>query len=387
MRSLGLCCLTVVVVAPALADEGPADTQYRLGMMYKEKGRGRDARAKFKEAIRIDADHAGARRELGYVRVGENWVKPKPGEVVFKGRVLTLDDAFRRADGYYERRYYRSLGRILKAIKASSSEPGTLARCDLLRAMVYERKGQWDRAKEILKGVIRTCESGSSRGGRGGRTAGAGASAAEVARAHLAVIEENPDGMYTVKEGGGGDLFSMDDDAGKRTKTRTARRPLTERKVMDAALRDKSKTVIDEGRRVLKDAERTEIESGDKARGMYREALRKFAAAESIAKGTARSFQIEATRKLIGLEEKRFNEGFRKARASVAGVGTRRAFARKLKTAASHLTVCEDACEKILGLAKPFHEELKTMIDLANSNKGRIDELKRALRSSSAGLR
>lgn len=156
---------------------------------------------------------------------------------------------------------------------------------------------------------------------------------------------------------------------------------------MDPALREKVSDAIEQGRRKLKQGEKAETESGKEAEKLYAEALQKFAAAESIAKGTARSFQIEATRKLIGLEQKRYNEAYRHADAALGGAGSYKAIRRKLAVAAKRLETCEEACERILELAKPYHEELKTHINQAKQNRERTEHMKRKLRSYSAAFK
>lgn len=56
-----------------------------LGTWCKGKGLTKKARHHFEEAVRLDPDHAAARRELGYVRVGDVWV-PREKEAEERAR-------------------------------------------------------------------------------------------------------------------------------------------------------------------------------------------------------------------------------------------------------------------------------------------------------------
>ena len=388
MRPAALVTLAVVVaVVPAAMAASPADTKYELGVRYKENGRYRDADRMFKEAIELDPNHEEARAELGYVRAGDRWVKPKADQVVYKGRLIDMEEAFVQAEKFYQRSYYKSLGGMCKAIVAGSPGKNAEARCQVYRALVYERKGKWEKAIEVFGAVARMADDPGARRQKKGSKLWVDPALADVVRAHMQVLQEHPDGMYTMTKGGKTDLFSLDDSAGKADQGGKETRSLKEREVMNAALREKSKEVIEQGRRKLKRGEKAETESGKEAGKLYEEALQKFAAAESIATGTARSFQIEATRKLIGLEQKRYVEAYRYADAALGGMGSSRAIRRKLAAAAKRLEECEEACERILELAKPYHEELKTHINQAKENRERTEHIKRKLRSISAAFK
>ena len=73
--------------------------------------------------------------------------------------------------------------------------------------------------------------------------------------------------------------------------------------------------------------------------------------------------------------------------AALGGAGSYKAIRRKLAFAAKRLETCEEACERILELAKPYHEELKTHINQAKQNRERVEHIKRKLRSYSAAFK
>lgn len=61
----------------AAIEEGDADAWFELGMWCREKGLRKEANASFEEAIAIDPEHEEARKALGYVRVGDQWLSPR----------------------------------------------------------------------------------------------------------------------------------------------------------------------------------------------------------------------------------------------------------------------------------------------------------------------
>jgi hypothetical protein len=66
-----------------------APERYALGLFCREKGLLDEARAEFREAVRLDPRHAAAREALGERRVGDAWV---PSDEAMKARGLVLHD-------------------------------------------------------------------------------------------------------------------------------------------------------------------------------------------------------------------------------------------------------------------------------------------------------
>jgi len=72
--------------------------RYRLGVWAKQKELEHRARRLFEEVLERDPDHAGARAELGYRRVGARWVnedewKAELGLVLFRGEWVKRETA------------------------------------------------------------------------------------------------------------------------------------------------------------------------------------------------------------------------------------------------------------------------------------------------------
>ncbi len=63
---------------------GDAEGHYRLGLWCKSKDLKNEARKEFREALKADPDHPGARKELGYVRYEGKWITGKKYREILK---------------------------------------------------------------------------------------------------------------------------------------------------------------------------------------------------------------------------------------------------------------------------------------------------------------
>ena len=150
-----------------------ARAQYLLGMWAQGNNLSADARAAFERAIELDADHAGARQELGHVKSGDDWLTLEEameakGMVLREGRWILREEAevmdlpatqreLRRADqakvrklldtyaagGDRAKRFAReSLGTIADANKLEPMAFALRSRNEDLRVLAAEELGQ-----------------------------------------------------------------------------------------------------------------------------------------------------------------------------------------------------------------------------------------------------
>ncbi len=54
--------------------ERAADRHYQMGLEYQRQGEERKARQAFREVLKLEVDHPGARGALGYEKIGDEWV-------------------------------------------------------------------------------------------------------------------------------------------------------------------------------------------------------------------------------------------------------------------------------------------------------------------------
>jgi len=70
---------------------------FKLGLWCRGKGLKKEAEEAFRRVLKLDPDHEGARKALGYVRDGEEWVTVEEyhrrrGEVLFEGRWIAASE-------------------------------------------------------------------------------------------------------------------------------------------------------------------------------------------------------------------------------------------------------------------------------------------------------
>jgi hypothetical protein len=105
-------------------DEGAAD-HYLLGRWCEAVGLKREAEEEFREALRIDPGHEGARLALGHVREGDGWLSPEEyhrrrGEVRFEGRWVKKETKERLLA---ERAARKTRIRLLRLIDRAAGRP------------------------------------------------------------------------------------------------------------------------------------------------------------------------------------------------------------------------------------------------------------------------
>jgi hypothetical protein len=78
---------------------GDAEGHYQLGLWCKAKGETENATREFREAIRWNPEHAGGRKELGYLKYAGKWLTKEEaqpyldrGLVEYEGRIVTAEE-------------------------------------------------------------------------------------------------------------------------------------------------------------------------------------------------------------------------------------------------------------------------------------------------------
>ena len=159
-----------------------AEAHHRLGLWAEGKGLKDEARRSQEKALALDADHAGARRALGYIKVDGKWrleeeVMKERGLVRAGGRWVTPEEAARIAAGVREvspkekarleakerdRLLRRSLNGALRRLADASPGVRALGEQDLLavakemgdpdlEAKVPEVRAYYDRVYEEIE--------------------------------------------------------------------------------------------------------------------------------------------------------------------------------------------------------------------------------------------
>ena len=157
-----------------------AEDRHRLGLWCASKGLKDEARAEQERAVKIDPDHAGARRALGFVKTGDGWrpedeVMREKGLVRAQGRWVTAEEAAKLESGESlslkekerreardrEKRLKASLNTALRRVAAAEPQVRLQGERDLvavaremgdpdLEARAPEVRGYYDRVYEEI---------------------------------------------------------------------------------------------------------------------------------------------------------------------------------------------------------------------------------------------
>jgi hypothetical protein len=146
-----------------------AEARHRLGLWCETKGLKDEARAEQEKAVKLDPEHAGARRALGFVKVDGAWrseaeVMKARGLVLSQGRWMTPEEAARSGEEASskekarlaakerERTLKKSLNAALRKVAAASAA----TRAEGEKALVAVAKEIGDSGLEAKAGEIRT---------------------------------------------------------------------------------------------------------------------------------------------------------------------------------------------------------------------------------------
>jgi len=361
--------------AAALKDND-AEGHYQLGLWCKKGGLRKEAQAEFEKTIAINADHAGARDELGFVKVDGNWVKGEKGKIYADGAWIKPDEAVDRAKGLYKLEKYPDAADVLtKAVNLITKREMQRDAWQQL-GLTDERLGKWDEACSAYDKAM----SGATPEQKGNMTA------------RKQIIKDTPGGMYLIKEATGKeDIFSIDNEHPEKTKNLTGLQPLTNPYVMEFALREKCLSYIDKGKDLLKKAKDANdgTEKGEeKCFDTLDRAETEFTQANLIVKDIARGFLVECTKQRIGVFQKSF--GVQAARlngvlASLNGMTRTKAKDQCLR-AIAQLNVLEKSLNKIDETARKFPDELSQECALCKENRAQINQLRVQLQEFARGL-
>jgi len=338
-----------------------AQGHFELGQWCRQNELADEAKAAFEKAVAIDANHAGARRELGYLKVGEKW--------------QTAGSMMRSAEALSKLGKLEQSSEILKQLAAVGDPKDVGKDAALALARIYEKLGKWQDAASTYKAAEQMLLAPKEK---------------TLARVRCEIIESHPDGMYLVKEeAAASTLLSLDDGkGGKAPQAKGGMQPLSDEKVMAAALRDKARAIVDQGRRVFEEAKKVDVVDSDKALKLFDEAGVYFDQANFLVPDIARSYNVEIVRKKIGAQQKKAMNYLIQFTAvpepSVQVLaGSRRMTAKGRKDWGEYISKLESllkAAEKhqdqILALAQAYPDELADTIAQTKKLDDDIEKLK-----------
>jgi len=311
----------------------------------------RQAGELYARVLEIDPNHAGARRELGFVAIEGQW--------------QTFDKGLELARGKLEADKLESLLKdVLPALEAGATAPQQAV-------AVRELIGQTQvRAKDFAPAAKTFTELADKSEG----------AAAVRFGAIAAILKDNPDGMYVVTEPypPAADLLGNTKDALKPGPA-----SLAQPNVLRAALRDRAKKDIEAGRKLMDAAVKLDATDPDGAKAKYFQASQAFDRADALVADISRSYRIEVVRRRIAALRKDADTDAEKFDQGVAELGRKNATPQQYKDMILRMIHSLDNVrsdlQTILALAKPYPRDLVLEITLAETNLKKIETMRRIL--------
>lgn len=283
-----------------------------------------------RQVIALDADHAAARRLLGFIKIDQKW--------------LDLPAALQLAQGKLGAGSHDALLKeILPALEEIASEPKDKLRIRHLEAHALLRSRQFARAREAFEALADKA------------TATESIQYAAVAE----VLKANADGLYVLTEPYPPTAMLL---AEKVAPVEAGPASLARPEVLQAALRDQAVVAVKEGRGLMDEARQLELTEPEAAKAKYAQAQRSFDTADALSSGISRSYRVEIARRRIAMISKGMNVEAEKFDALKEELGkqsmTPAAYANlgtRMKRALSHV---RGDLEAVLQLTSPFQQEL-----------------------------
>ena len=334
----------------ARIDGTDPDELTALARWARGKGMPRRAEECLQAALALDADHGGARRLLGYVRVDGKW--------------LTAAGALRLAQakldaGQTDVLLERLLGEIEQVVDGDRDR----FRLKEVQAHALLRARQFAEARACFEWL-------------------AGKSAPPESIRHAAVadvLKTHPDGMYVLAEPHPPLAMLLD----VPTEAPFGPASLSRPEVLAAAVRDQAKDAVKAGKVLVDEGKKLEFTEPEAAKAKYDHAARSFDRADALVASIARSYRIEIARRRIAMITKDMNIWAGRfdtlkgelAKRDLAPAAYASLVVRMLRA----LNNVRDDLDAILGLASPFQRDLVLEITDAAMRRQRVDALRKVL--------
>ena len=347
-----------VELAKKLAATKDDDTRglFEIAQWAATNNLGKQADKIFAQVIALDANHPGARRCLGYVRIDSRW-----------------------------REFAKAMELARSKLEAAPATPllnGILADMELVAR--HRAKAQVPVIRE-LRGRTQI---------RIGRFAAAektfqnladkGAPPASIRYAAIAgILKTHPDGMYVLVEPypPSAGLLGQDEPTLEAGPT-SLRHPLA----LAAALHGIAKGHIDAGKKLMKQAHALDATDPDAARSKYIAAGRAFDKADAIVPGPppiSRSYRIEIVRRKIASLRKSCAAGARKFDKEMDTLGRKTmspaAYRNKIERLRWLLNKVRAKLKDIKKIAEPYSQELILEVKWAEFDLNKMDQMRRVL--------
>ncbi len=326
------------------------DALFKLAEWATANSLDRQADTLYELILKLETDHQGARRRMGFVRIDGTW--------------LEFDVALELARSKLAAGQYRPLLKdVLPALDAAA---GTAERRRKVRELIgisQLRSKDFAAAEKTFTELSAIDSDDAPRY----------ATIAEI-------LKSSKDGMYVLTEPypPQGRLVAS---SGERLEAGPV--SLAKPQVLQAALREKAKKEIDAGRKLLSEALKSEATDPEAAKGRYFQASQAFDRAESLVANIARSWRIEICRRRIAVARKDIDLGAQKFVREQETLGHRNLSAAdyrgKLLRLMHRLNSVRGDLQNILTIAKPYPRELVLEVGWAQADLKQIAKMRQTL--------
>jgi hypothetical protein len=328
-----------------LAEIDPTDlaSLAQLARQARRDGLDDHAQQLWLDILEIDPEHEGARRELGYIRLGQEWVP--------------FDRAVSDLPALHDQHSPEEIQAAIARLEA-------LALTRDRRQEIRELKGRLHLVGREFDEAAATFRAGAEKARQAEDAAGA-LRFQTLAR----IVARSPRGIYPLAEAYPGHAVLLD-----RQGPRLQPGPvsLSDPLAIDAALRDAAVTHRDEARRLIEQAAKAENIDPEAARAKYGRAHLALDRADALVEGIGQSYRVEIARRRIAALRRDVESEARQYDAQEEKLGTRelsdRAYKRLLARMVHHLDSLEEILEEILTIARPYRRELILEVQWAETD-------------------
>jgi hypothetical protein len=310
-------------------DRKDADALCRLAAWAKDHDLPRKGDELAREVIALDADHAGTRKLLGYVKVNSAWQTVAAAMVLAEGKLEAA-------------KYSDLLTDLLPALKGVASDAKDLHRIMEIEAACRLRDGQFAKARSAYE-VLADKATGAEA----------------IRYAAIAdILKANPDGMYVLSEPYPPTAKLLKEPPSIAAGPAALTRPV----VLEAALRDSANAALKAGRELIDDGKKLEATDPEAAKTKYLQAETAFAKADALVPALARTYYVEITRRRIDLIARSMNAEAAKFDVCKDELGKKRLSAEAYNNLVNRMLRSLDLVradlESMLKLASPYEQEL-----------------------------
>ena len=336
---------------------GDPNALFDLAQWAGKRSLTRQANELYGLILKLSADHAGAHKALGHIRIGKSW--------------LGFDAALEQARGKLEAGSYAVLLEdILPALKAAAPTRQQALQVMYLLGDTQLRGREFNRAETTFGELAEAARKADPL-------------AADLATRSAMIAEilhANPDGMYVLRDAYPPTAVLL---GSAKASIMPGPASLAMPLALEAALRDEAKKEIEAGRKVLDEAQKLAPTDPDSANLKYALADQCFQRADAMIPGIARAHRVDISRRKIAAMRKDADADAKDFDEQMAKLGVRdmapQAYNTMIQRLIHHLDSTRDDLKRIIELAQAYPNDLVLELKWAELDLTKIEDMRKIL--------